>query len=84
MSDANGNGAEPEPLNAIERAAINKLERLAKTWPDSLRLFSWSGSLKVMKGGPGVTYGSAVVASISIPNDGGDPDHNELAPEARR
>lgn len=70
---------EPSPLTAVELRAIRGLERLAKTWPKSLRLFSWSGSMVIMKSGTGTTYGSSVVARISgIPNDGGDPIDSEL------
>jgi len=55
-------------LTKEEQKAIASLERLAKKWPKSLQLFSWSGSLEIIKD-------EAVVGSISgIPNDGGDPD----------
>lgn len=35
-------------LTKEEKTAVNKLESLAKVWPDSLWLFSASGSLCVM------------------------------------
>lgn len=74
----------PPDLNREERLAVAALERLAKRWPQSLRLFSWSGSLCVMKEPDASTvdealevernYNDYVVAHISgIPNDGGDP-----------
>lgn len=60
-----------------EQRAINSLKRLAKKWPDTLRLFSWSGSLTVWKnaddGQP------CVVDYVSgISNDGGDPSSDEV------
>ncbi len=58
-----------------EQKAIKSLERLAKRWPQSLSLFSWSGSLCVVK--DGVSFG----AEIDILNDGGDPDEEEILQE---
>ena len=56
-------------LTKDEKGAIKKLEKLAKEWPDSLMLFSWSGSLCVVARKDG-----EVVATINgIPNDGGGP-----------
>jgi hypothetical protein len=63
----------PRDLTPDEEAAIRSLKRLAKKWPQSLKLFSWSGSLVVMDADmpPGE---AAELASIEgIPNDGGDP-----------
>ena len=58
-----------------EQKAIKSLQRLAKSWPESLILFSWSGSLVVMRE---VSDRRADVASVhGIRNDGGDPDHGE-------
>lgn len=60
-------------LTPDEARAIRSLERLAKTWPQTLKLFSWSGSLVVMDADmePGT---AASLADIQgIPNDGGDP-----------
>ena len=71
----------PEELSEDERKAVTSLKRLAKSWPDTLWLFSASGSLCVMKkdgdgekvhttdGGFDSTY---LVDQIDIPNDGGD------------
>lgn len=69
-------------LTKEETAAINSLKRLAKRRPKSLWLFSWSGSLHVMRAGEGggqaMTARNAVdpdyiVATIQgIDNDGGD------------
>lgn len=60
---------EEVPLSDTEEAAIKALEKLAKTWPKTLMLFSWSGSLVVVR-----SRGGEVLASIlRIPNDGGDP-----------
>lgn len=57
------------PLSSAEEAAIKALEKLAKTWPKTLQLFSFAGSLVVIRQRNG-----EVLASIrGIPNDGGDP-----------
>lgn len=57
------------PLSSAEQDAIKALEKLAKKWPKTLMLFSWSGSLVVVR-----NRGGEVLASIrGIPNDGGDP-----------
>jgi hypothetical protein len=65
-------------LNARERRAIEDLQRLARRWPKTLMLFSASGTLCVMpnvgagsRGGDGHDE-STVIATIDIPNDGGD------------
>ena len=57
-----------------EARAIHSLKRLAKKWPQSLKLFSWSGSLKVTKLNNNRIL-SVVVDIEDIPNDGGDPSH---------
>lgn len=71
-------------LTKEERNAIATLKRLAKRWPETLWLFSASGSLEVMKKKPdglpayiqtgnGESVDQAyVVATIDIENDGGD------------
>ena len=68
-------------LTKEEEKAIKSLERLSKRWPETLWLFSGSGSLLVMKygddGHPVMTASGAVdqdyiVGTIEIPNDGGD------------
>lgn len=68
-------------LTEEEKKAISSLEKLAKNWPDSLWLYSASGSLCVMKkdskgnkvmtreGGFDPDYS---VSTILIENDGGD------------
>lgn len=68
-------------LTDEERKAVKSLERLAKKWPDTLMLFSWSGTLHVMlaedveraymadRG-----YDDASITTIDIRNDGGDPN----------
>lgn len=59
-------------LTLEEQKAISSMQRLAKKWPTSLKLFSWNGSLTVFKEGNDET---CVVGHISgIRNDGGDPD----------
>ena len=64
-----------------ERRVITSLRRLSKRWPKSLWLFSGSGQLCVMRlrqdgeralvenGGMDSDY---CLATIDIPNDGGD------------
>lgn len=70
----------PRPT-AEEARAIRSLQRLAKTWPKSLWLFSASGSLCVMqKDDDGERRRlpcngmdpDASLATIKIENDGGD------------
>jgi hypothetical protein len=64
-----------------EARAVASLRRLAKRWPQSLMLFSWSGSLCVVKlnedgSSPlsGPDPNSAIMEHIhGITNDGGDP-----------
>jgi hypothetical protein len=60
-------------LSKQERNAIAALKQLAEKWPDTLILFSWSGSLCVVSRDDG-----EVIAEIhGIPNGGGDPN-NEI------
>lgn len=68
-------------LTDEERRAVATLQRLAKRWPKSLWLFSGAGTLCVMKfdkDGNRVTLDhggmdpESSVATIKIPNDGGD------------
>ena len=69
-------------LTQEEQAAITALKRLARRWPQSLYLFSASGSLLVVKtdeggGLPHTPNGSVDNAFVvehvhGIPNDGGD------------
>ena len=70
-----------QDLTADELKAIAALQRVAKTWPKSLWLFSASGSLNVMKKNAAgdmaeTAYGGFdqefSVAKINIQNDGGD------------
>ncbi|MCP4113237.1 MAG: hypothetical protein GY749_48200 [Desulfobacteraceae bacterium] len=67
-------------LTKKEKTAINALKNVAKIWPESLWLFSASGTLCVMKkkngesvltkdGGVDPGY---IVDHIDIENDGGD------------
>ncbi len=79
-----GVGPEGRRLTVEEKKAIASLKRLAKKWPDSLTLFSWSGSLVVFKSDEwrarpdyddlGYSASDYNVDTIhGIPNDGGDP-----------
>jgi hypothetical protein len=57
-----------------ERKAVAALEELAKTWPPSLALFSWSGSLHVIRTEDQPVSNETTTHPIyGIPNDGGDP-----------
>jgi hypothetical protein len=72
---------EVEPT-AEEAKAIASLQRLAKRWPETLWLFSASGALHVMRKGEngehvyldqfGGVDPDYSLATIDIPNDGGD------------
>jgi hypothetical protein len=53
-----------DDLTDEEARAIASLQRLAKRWPRSLTLFSWSGSL--------VVFHSADMATLTSSNDGGE------------
>lgn len=64
-----------------ERSTIAQLQAVAKTWPDTLWLFSASGRLYVMQkdanGKRAITHDGGVdpdycLATIPIENDGGD------------
>lgn len=73
----------PSVFTPDEEAAIRSLERLAKRWPQSLTLFSWSGSLTVVKSddmGNDGFHSDRTHTIFGIPNDGGDPD--DLGPIA--
>lgn len=68
-------------LTKEEAKAINGLKRLAKKWPESLWLYSASGTLHVMKKGEdghaailptGGVDPDYAVTSVRIENDGGD------------
>lgn len=82
--------AYPHDLTDEERKAIDGLVRLARRWPDTLGIFSWSGGLVITDRRPEVLdaiddagYGQirtidAVPHAIrAISNDGGDPDEFE-------
>lgn len=64
-------------IDEEEERAIAALGRLAKRWPKSLKLFSWSGTLVILKPGEGRTFHEATVGSVNIPNDGGDPNSTD-------
>jgi hypothetical protein len=68
-----------------EKQTIAALRRLEKNWPEGYTLFSWSGSLVLLKnellpeesGGRAVggSHNDAIVAEFhDISSDGGDPD----------
>lgn len=63
-----------------ERGAIRRFRLLAKTWPQSLMLYSWSGMLLVLHttdyaNQDHVSFDDmASITIFGIPNDGGDPD----------
>lgn len=61
-------------LSVKERRAIQRLKKLAKAWPESLSLFSNSGTLEVHKTSVGDPYTEDTLIDeiFSITNDGGD------------
>ena len=70
-----------EMLTDEEDKAVRSLERLAKKFPRTLSLFSWSGTLCVCKVHPDdadddtYEYPIRVITDIvGIVNDGGDPN----------
>jgi hypothetical protein len=60
-------------LTKEEQATLRSLKRLANKWPRDLELFSWSGTLCVMKR-DGSGRRCLIDTFSAIPNDGGDPD----------
>ena len=74
--------AAPITITPEEAAAIRSLKRLAKKWPESIRIFSAAGTLIVTKAN---SHGiQAAVAFVEgIPNDGGDPGPDELDQHAQ-
>ena len=68
-------------ITAEEQKAIKSLKLLAKKWPKTLMLFSWSGSLNIFKQDKDGM--NCVVDLIpNIPNDGGDPNMEEDVADA--
>lgn len=65
-----------DELLVKERRAIDRLRRLARTWPKTLALFSNSGTLEVHKslGGEPYTDETYIDDIYGITNDGGDRD----------
>lgn len=67
-------------LTDDERKAIGSLRRLARRWPQTLELFSASGTLCVVRAGdprmdhtyPGDRTLAVIDTIDGIPNDGGD------------
>lgn len=66
-------------ITRAEARAIKALQYTASIWPKTIKLFSWSGTLRVLKPGEGRTFHEASIAVVSIPNDGGDPPAYEEA-----
>lgn len=56
-------------LTRREKAAINRLEKLADFWPHTLTLFSSNGSLLVASNKTGEVVEN--IGNTKIPNDGG-------------
>lgn len=67
-------------LTDDEKQAIHEISVISQRWPKSLKLWSWSGALHIIKPGDGRTFAEADIVVLSgIPNDGGDPNSNEEA-----
>lgn len=64
-------------LTTREAKAVAELKRLAKHWPQTLKLFSWSGSLVIFDiehpSHEGIANDEVLETIHGIPNDGGDP-----------
>lgn len=80
-SDCQGGLPSEVPLTNEERRALRAFKRLADNWPQSLWLFSASGTLQVMRhdvngkmalDGEGCDARYKVFSTRKIPNDGGD------------
>ena len=65
-----------EPLWTHEELlAIKALQRVARKWPQSLKLFSAAGSLIVIHTEDQMPFSlERTWGILGIPNDGGDPD----------
>lgn len=64
-------------LTVKERKAIERLRKMARTWPKTLQLFSNSGTLEVHKNAGGsepYTENTFIEEIFGIGNDGGDRD----------
>lgn len=65
-----------------EQQVIRALRRLSDGWPDDLTLFSWSGTVCLMRTsempvheGDGISCRDAILEQFDgITSDGGDPD----------
>ena len=71
---------EIEMLTEEEKKAIKSLHRLSKKWPDTIQLFSQSGTLLVLKQHPNHPedeHGRIVDWIGGIDSDGGDPNLHE-------
>jgi hypothetical protein len=62
-------------LTRKEKAAINRLRKLAEYWPKTLRLWSAAGSLLVVYDETGEVVSDDF---WNIPNDGGDPGTHQV------
>jgi hypothetical protein len=65
-------------VTEAEKRAIEAFQRLASRWPESLTLFSWSGTLCIVRSEDDLYDGgdpdAAVITTIEgIPNGGGAP-----------
>jgi hypothetical protein len=64
-----------EPFSDEEMKAIRALQRLARTWPQTIRLEAASGTLLVQHSDSEMPFHEPQCVFISgIPCDGGDPD----------
>lgn len=61
-----------------EQKAMKSLERLSKKWPETLRLFSWSGRLCVFKQDDSGMWCDLPFHADGISNDGGDPGSTDV------
>lgn len=61
-------------LTNVEQLAIEELKKVAKIWPKSLWLFSYNGTLHVMKRDKGIhrVDQQSIVGIIDIESGGGN------------
>jgi len=60
-------------LTDAEAKAVRSLKRLAKTWPESIKIFGWSGNLCIMDAEMEAGASAMLDEVYGIECDGGDP-----------
>jgi hypothetical protein len=65
---------EPRELNKQEKKSIARLKALASCWPQTLKLFDYSGSVVIVD----VKTNQVFADILGFVSDGGDPGEIEL------